>query len=150
MQIAEYAMDPLMLAKYKAAVRAVHAKRAAKENLAEAEKKRRRAAFEAEMADLDVQDATLESSQSYEDEPPRRRRSRRRRRTPRSRKPRPPPSPPLRVRRSPPPLLSRAASCRPLLEWPAWPSVSPSARVSFKRDSTLISREMLASGRTAT
>ena len=62
-------MDPHMLAKYKAAVRAVHAKRAAKENLAEAEKKRRRAAFEAEMADLDVQDATLESSQSYEDEP---------------------------------------------------------------------------------
>lgn len=68
-QIAEYAMDPHMLAKYKAAVKAVHAKRTAKENLAEAEKKRRRAAFEAEMADLDVQDATLESSQSYEDEP---------------------------------------------------------------------------------
>ena len=69
MPIFEYVLDPHMLDKYKNAVSAVHVQRTAKNNLKEHEKKRRRAELEHELAEMDVEAAKLESSQSYEDEP---------------------------------------------------------------------------------
>ena len=53
----EHALDPHTLDKFKNAVRAVHAKRAADANLIEHEKKRRRAEMDALLAKQDALDA---------------------------------------------------------------------------------------------
>ena len=64
----EYCLEPQKLEKWRGAVRAEWDRIEASKALQEAEKKRKRAELKAKLPECDVDDAKLESSQSYEEE----------------------------------------------------------------------------------